>query len=111
MTELKRTMSAGITEEHCLTLDEVARHAADGSLQDYLLPVDRAVEHLPAHTVAAEKVKAALQGQRLSSAVVSPAVQRGETLRLYSPERQFLGIFRVEEETMAVKAVKVFLPE
>ncbi|EES75103.1 tRNA pseudouridine synthase B [Paenibacillus sp. oral taxon 786 str. D14] len=111
MTELKRTMSAGITESHCLTLDEVARHAASGSLQDYLLPVDRAVQHLPAHTVAAEKVKAALQGQRLSPSVVSPAVKRGETLRLYSPEQQFLGIFRVEEGTKAVKAVKVFLPE
>ncbi|MGG6311168.1 tRNA pseudouridine(55) synthase TruB [Paenibacillus macerans] len=111
MTELKRTMSAGMTERSCLSLEDVARYAAEGKLQDYLLPVDKAVEHLPAHTVSAEKVKAALQGQRLSSAVVSPAVKRGETIRLYDPEQQFLGIFQVEEETLAVKAVKVFLPE
>lgn len=111
MAELKRTMSAGITEQSCLTLEEVARHADEGTLEAYLLPVDKAVEHLPAHTVAAGKVKAALQGQRLSSTVVSPPVQRGEPIRLYDPEQRFLGIFRVEEESLAVKAVKVFLPE
>ncbi|MFD1177239.1 tRNA pseudouridine(55) synthase TruB [Paenibacillus puldeungensis] len=111
MTQLKRTMSAGIAEENCLTLDEVSRRVADGSLQDCLLPVDKAVEHLPAHTVAEEKVKAALQGQRLSSKVIFPPASPGQTIRLYDPQQHFLGIFQVEEATLAVKAVKVFLPD
>ena len=111
MSQLVRTMSAGFTEEKCLTLEEVARHASAGTLQEYILPADYGVRHLPAHTVAAEKIAAALQGQRLSAAVVVPTVLRGETIRLYDPEQRFLGIFRAEEETGAIRAVKVFLPE
>lgn len=111
MEELRRTMSAGIPEEQCITLDELAEYVQAGTLQSHLIPVDQAVHHLPAHIVQEEKVKAALQGQRLSSTVVDPEVVKGSTIRLYGPEQQFLGIFRVEESTGAVTPVKVFHPE
>ncbi|RRJ65402.1 tRNA pseudouridine(55) synthase TruB [Paenibacillus oralis] len=111
MAQLKRTVSAGITEQSCLTLEEIARHAALGDLASYLLPVDQGVRHLPAHTIAGDKVKAALQGQRLPAAAVNPQANRGELIRLYDPQQRFLGIFKADEETLAVKAVKVFLPD
>lgn len=111
MGELKRTMSAGIREHRCLTLEQLADRVREGELQSRLIAVDEAVSHLPASTVAEEKVKAALQGQRLSRAVVQPTVEPGEIIRLYSPERKFLGIYRSEEETGAIAPVKVFPPE
>lgn len=111
MAQLKRTVSAGITEQSCLTLDEIASHVAQGDLASYLLPVDQGVRHLPAHTIAEDKVKAALQGQRLPAAAVNPRVNRGELIRLYDPQQRFLGVFKTDEETLAVKAVKVFLPD
>ncbi|WP_334072944.1 MULTISPECIES: tRNA pseudouridine(55) synthase TruB [Paenibacillus] len=111
MEELKRTMSAGIGEDRCLTLEQLADLVREGELQSRLIAVDEAVSHLPAHTVAEEKVKAALQGQRLSRAVVQPSVRPGEVIRLYNPERRFLGIYRSEEGTGAIAPVKVFLPE
>lgn len=111
MEELKRTMSAGITEEQCISLEQLSEYVQSGELQSHLIPVDQAVNHLPPHIVQADKVKAALQGQRLSSTVVDPQVVKGSMIRLYGPEQQFLGIFRVEEETNAVAPVKVFLPE
>lgn len=111
MEQLKRTMSAGISEEQCITLEQLAEFAESGALQAHLIPVDEAVHHLPAHTVQEEKVKAAIQGQRLSSSVVEPQVVKGSTIRLYGPNQQFLGIFRVEESTGAVTPVKVFLPD
>lgn len=111
MEELKRTMSAGIRADRCLTLEQLAEQVADGTLPSSLIPVDQAVNHLPAYTVQEEKVKAALQGQRLSRTVVRPEVTPGQTIRLYSPEQQFLGIYRVEEPTGTVAPVKVFHPE
>ncbi|MEF2965165.1 tRNA pseudouridine(55) synthase TruB [Paenibacillus sp. M1] len=108
MEELKRTMSAGIREDRCLTLEQLAQEARNGALQERLIPVDQAVSHLPAHTVREEKVMAALQGQRLSRSAVEPEAAPGTVLRLYSPERRFLGIYRVEEPGGAVTPVKVF---
>lgn len=108
MAKLVRTMSAGFREDQCLTLDEVAQRMNDGSIESYVLPVDRAALHLPAHVVQEDRVKAALQGQRLSHTVVSPPVKRGDTIRLYSPEQQFLGIFRSEEPSGAISPIKVF---
>lgn len=111
MAELKRTISAGITEEQCLTLEEIAALAAEGTLNGRLIPVDEAVSHLPAHRIPEEKVKQALQGQRLSSRLLEPPVRWGENIRLYGAAGQFLGIFRGEESTGAITPVKVFPPE
>lgn len=108
MSQLKRTMSAGIPEAECLTLEEIAKYAEEGTLQSYLLSVDKAVEHLPAHTVITEKVQSALQGQKLSPDVILPRATLGEIIRLYSPDEQFLGIFRMEEDGRIVKPIKVF---
>ncbi|MNR33514.1 tRNA pseudouridine synthase B [compost metagenome] len=82
MSELKRTMSAGIPLARCLTFDEVEACVQNGTLSQYLIPVDQAISHLAAHQVIPEKVKAALQGQRLSGSAVQPEVMRS-----------FLGFF------------------
>lgn len=111
MKQLKRTMSAGITEAHCLTLEEVAVRASNGTLQEALLPVDEAVGHLPAHTVHESRLKGALQGQRLPRTSVEPSAVPGSLFRLYSPEKVFLGIYRSADETGTISPVKVFLPE
>ncbi|GIP21473.1 tRNA pseudouridine(55) synthase TruB [Paenibacillus sp. J22TS3] len=110
MSELKRTMSAGIPLSRCLTLEEVELCVREGNLQQYLIPVDQAVSHLASHQVSAEKVKAALQGQRLSWTAVKPQVMGNEPIRLYDPDGNFLGIFHKEPESGAIAAVKVFLP-
>lgn len=111
MAELKRTMSAGIRDAACLTMEEVAERVQSGTLSSALIPVDEAVSHLPVHIVSEDKVKPALQGQRLSRNVVQPPATPGETIRLYSPDHQFLGIYRAEEPTGAIAPVKVFPPE
>ncbi|MNK03044.1 tRNA pseudouridine synthase B [compost metagenome] len=110
MSELKRTMSAGIPLARCLTFDEVEACVQNGTLSQYLIPVDQAISHLAAHQVIPEKVKAALQGQRLSGSAVQPEVKSEEPIRLYGPDEKFLGIFHRERETGAIAAIKVFLP-
>ncbi|AWB44344.1 tRNA pseudouridine(55) synthase TruB [Paenibacillus sp. CAA11] len=108
MAELRRTMSAGIPDSSCLTLEQIEEAVRDGSLAAKLLPVDQAVTQLPSAEVSEEKVRAALQGQRLSASVVNPLPDRGEALRLYDPNGRFLGIYLREAESGAIAPVKVF---
>lgn len=111
MVKLTRTMSAGIPSSKCLSLEDIERLMAEGRLEDYLIPVDEAVYHLPAHTVSEDKADAAMQGQRLSGKVITPEVLHQGCIRLYDHQGTFLGIFEKQEETGAIAPVKVFLPE
>lgn len=107
MVELTRTMSAGISASHCLTLEQIAEYKEAGTLEPHLIAADEAISHLPRHSVIAEKRKAAMQGQRLSIRYVAPEVKQGGDFRLYDLQGQFLGIYKLEE-TGAIAPVKVF---
>ncbi|KZS43701.1 pseudouridine synthase [Paenibacillus glucanolyticus] len=108
MVKLERTVSAGITEQQCLTLEQIEQFMKEGTLHTRLIPVDQAIHNLPEHTVSEEKKEAALQGQRLSSRAVEPAVDSSEPIRLYDIKGNFLGIYKRQEETGAIVPVKVF---
>ncbi|OBZ18337.1 tRNA pseudouridine(55) synthase TruB [Bacillus sp. FJAT-27264] len=107
MVKLERTMSAGITAEHCLTLEEIADHKEAGTLESHLIAADEAIAHLPQHKVMDEKKKAALQGQRLSLRFVAPEVVTDGDFRLYDLQGEFLGIYKLDEAG-AIAPVKVF---
>ncbi|WP_342422189.1 tRNA pseudouridine(55) synthase TruB [Paenibacillus sp. FSL E2-0178] len=107
MVKLERTMSAGISASHCLTLEQIAEHKEAGTLEEHLIAADEAISHLPKHTVAEEKKKAALQGQRLSLRFVAPEVKSSGDFRLYDLQGEFLGIYALEA-TGAIAPVKVF---
>lgn len=107
MVELTRTMSAGISASHCLTLEQIAEHKDNGTLQQHLIAADEAISHLPRHTVSDEKKMAALQGQRLSLRFVVPEVKDNGDFRLYDTAGEFLGIYKLDE-MRAIAPVKVF---
>ncbi|WNS44833.1 tRNA pseudouridine(55) synthase TruB [Paenibacillus sp. MMS20-IR301] len=107
MVQLERTMSAGISASHCLTLEQIAEHSQAGTLEAHLIATDEAIAHLPKHVVVDEKKKSALQGQRLSSRFVAPEVKRSGDFRLYDQRGEFLGIYALESSG-AIAPVKVF---
>lgn len=107
MVELTRTMSAGISASHCLTLEQIAEHKEAGTLEQHLIAADEAISHLPRHSVIDEKKKAAMQGQRLSIRYVAPEVKQSGDFRLYDLQGEFLGIYKLEESG-AIAPVKVF---
>lgn len=108
MSVLKRTVSAGIPDSRCLSFEDIARLQGEGKLESVLIPADEAISHLPSSQVAAEKVKAALQGQRLSPTAVRPLPEAEVPFRLYGPDQLFLGIYEREKETGAIAPIKVF---
>ncbi|WP_379147717.1 tRNA pseudouridine(55) synthase TruB [Paenibacillus sp. sgz500992] len=107
MVKLERTMSAGISASHCLTLEQIAEHKEAGTLDEHLIAADEAISHLSRHSVMDEKRKAALQGQRLSTRYVAPEVKQAGHFRLYDLQGVFLGIYELDD-TGAIAPVKVF---
>lgn len=89
MVKLERTMSAGISASHCLTLEQIAEHKEAGTLDEHLIAADEAISHLSRHSVMDEKRKAALQGQRLSTRYVAPEVKQAGHFRLYDLQGEF----------------------
>lgn len=111
MVKLERTISAGISADHCLRIEEVQQRMNEGTLAEALIPVDEAISSIPAHKVGEEQTKGALQGQKLSARLLEPPVEKPGLLRLYAQNGTFLGIFERDELKPTVRAVKVFLPE
>lgn len=109
MSDLKRTMSSGISLDRCLTFDDIVRYTKEGTLQSHLLHVDEAVHHLPSYTISENTMNRALQGQTIDPQYLTPSVHGAELLRLYGPEGQFLGIFTLDEHR-GIRPVKVFHP-
>lgn len=103
MESLVRTMSAGLGESDCLTMERIEALAASGELADALLPVDRALGHYPRIDVGAAAAARAVRGQR-----VKPASPQQEGLvRLYGAGR-FVGLFEADGDAGVLRPVKVF---
>lgn len=110
MAELVRTMSAGFTKEHCLTLEEVASLQSDGLLQPRLMSADAALVHMPKVVVKQNASLNALQGQKIAEhrlvGVISLLPK--QSVRLYDEEERFLGVFEWNAEARLMSPVKVF---
>ena len=95
LQELVRTRSGRFALAEALTLDALAERVRGGRLDEVLIPVAEALEHLPAVRVAPEASRAVLHGSALpASAVVSfPAeIAKGSLARVLGYRRQLLSL-------------------
>lgn len=113
MAELIRTSSGHFELEHCLTLEDIAEHAEQQRLDDIVIPMDEAVNHLPKLHIKQEFALRAKQGQKLSLHVLhsSDEVCKDEYVnyRLYDTNNDFIGIFTVDVTNERIQPVKVFI--
>ncbi|UHA73892.1 tRNA pseudouridine(55) synthase TruB [Paenibacillus sp. 481] len=110
MAQLIRTMSAQFTEQESLTLEQIEQAVANGTLAAHLVPVDKAIAHLPKLTVNNEYASYATQGKGISLRALQPMPLTNKLYRLYDEQGTFYGIFNVPEPNGALRPVKVFLP-
>jgi tRNA pseudouridine55 synthase len=109
MAELVRTSTGNITLSECLTFEQIERLNEEGSLQEYLIPMEKAVSHLPSVVVAVSYMRIALQGQKLKNGNVSEYSQPdGTTMAVYSPDKRLIGFYRVDEQFKQLVPVKIF---
>ncbi len=110
MASLVRTESAGLTQQDCVTLEEIPQRVQAGTIGEKVVPADRLLTHFPRTEVSAEGALHAIQGKPLPAAGLRPVPRQGGLWLVDREDGNFLGIFRREEETGMLRAVKLFPP-
>ena len=90
MIALRRTMAAGYTLEHCVTLDEARTLAASGQLTERLLPVESTFVLYPVVTITPAQAVRFRNGGALSLDRLPVAVNT--IVRVKDPDGCFLGL-------------------
>ncbi|WP_248926326.1 tRNA pseudouridine(55) synthase TruB [Paenibacillus hamazuiensis] len=106
MSHLVRTSTGNIGIGQCVTLEQVEEHQKEGTLHTLLLAADRAIAFLPKLELNETQTKQALQGQKIRLPVFE--AEANTTVRAYSPQNEFIGIFEWEAADRKLKPVKVF---
>jgi tRNA pseudouridine55 synthase len=117
MSNLIRTHSGSISLDQCMTFAEITERLQKHELNNFIIPIEDALAHLPRGTIPPNTATTALQGQVVSGNELIDFVnfENNELVRLfYWNEEQrmetFVGIFRYEQQTNQFIAVKLFPP-
>lgn len=105
MGELVRVSTGNIGPESCLTLEQVADLHKSGQLQSHLLPMERAMSHLPSVRLNEEQARRALLGQKVPYAF---GMEQDGTVAAFAEDGRLVGIFETDTERKLLVPVKVF---
>jgi tRNA pseudouridine55 synthase len=111
MSELVRTSTGSIGPEQCLTLEQIEQMQFEGTLADKLIPVERALAHMPSVTLNENQTLKARLGQKIQYVLKGEdpsATQGNQLFTAYSPDFQFIGIFKWDKDSSELQPVKVF---
>lgn len=111
MTSLRRTRAAGFSLSDSVSLEEARRLSAEGTLEQRALPVERLFETYEALTVTAAQAARFCNGGGLSLERTGLSQQQKtdcNIVRVYSPDRIFLGLAKVNLEKAELSILKLF---
>lgn len=106
MKALIRTKSGPFTLEESVTFDEIETWKEE-EWRKHLLPIDRALLHLPRLILNEQQSKRIRYGQSIR---IEQEVEEGQLYRLYDPSLTFLAIYEGHAPFL-IKPKKVFLLE
>lgn len=111
MTALQRTRACGFSIQEAHPLEELRTLAAEGRLEEALLPVERLFESYPAVKVSAAQETRFRNGGgldmgRLRLPISGP--EEGQSFRIRGPKGGFLGLARADLERQELRFVKLF---
>lgn len=107
LTSLVRTESSGFTLEQCITLEGAQELSASGKIAEKIIPVQAIFKECPAVNLGEVQKRMFLNGVRLDLKRVN--YQPGKGLHaVYGPEREFLGVARLDLELMELRVVTFF---
>ncbi|WP_373229547.1 tRNA pseudouridine(55) synthase TruB [Cohnella sp.] len=108
MSELIRTESAGLREEHCVTLEQIPELLKQGGLGKKLFVSNTLLTGIPSTVAAHPEALHVLQGKVVEANKLQPPADREGLWKLYRSDGVFLGLFSVDENGVTVRPVKVF---
>ncbi len=88
VTELHRLHTAGFHSDAMITVDELT-HLTLEDRRSLLLPMERAIEHLPRFSLTTEQALQIRQGQVVST---DPSTSLSCTVQLYENDHHFIGL-------------------
>lgn len=109
MTSLRRTGACGYTLKDSVTLDNAKRLKADGLLERELRPIDSLFSEYKGITVTGPQATRFQNGGALALERTGAKKEADETkIRVYGPEKNFLGLGRVCWEKAELSILKLF---
>lgn len=107
MSALRRTYAAGFSLKDCVTLDALAALQEEGALSQCVIPLERALNTYPSLTVTGAQAVRFANGGALDAGRLRFVEKQSGLYRVYSPERQFLGLGELPEEGDELKVRRV----
>ena len=107
MTALRRTEAAGYGLTDCITPDICRDLAESGELSARILPIETAFSVYPKVPVTAAQAVRFQNGGELSVDRVSALPDTAEIVRIYNPEQVFLGLGKVNAES--IRVLRIFV--
>ncbi len=107
MTDLRRTKANGFEISQAVTLEELSAAAENGTLENILIPVDKALEEYPVIKVSAAQAKRFRNGGELDLQRLKYPRMLG-LFRIYDPEDNFIGLGEIGNgDSLSIKRVFV----
>lgn len=108
LQRLERTYSNGFSIEDSITLEEAAALAQEGRLEEKVISVEKVLEAYPEITVSDAQAKRFRNGGALALVRIKEFSGSG-IFRVYSPEKEFLGLGKTNEETGELDIAKLYI--
>lgn len=110
MTSLRRTAACGFLLSDSVTLEEARALAETGRLMERVTPVDGLFARYPAVRVSTAQAKRFANGGALDliRTSVSGKSEDGARMRVYAPDKRFLGLGAVDLAKAQLKVLKLF---
>jgi tRNA pseudouridine55 synthase len=108
LDELVRTRSGPFSLSDSITFEQLAAAVYSDSVQDYLYPADKALEHYPAIVLDAETAELVKHGNAFSYFSQSSVAANDRLARVYDPGRHFLAIAEWDAGQQLWQPKKVF---
>lgn len=110
LASLIRTRSGPFSLSGSITLEQLADAVASGTVQQYLYPADKALEHYPALTLDAATIERVQHGNVFKYNKQIGLVLNGDLARVYDTEGHFIAIAEWDADQHFWKPKKVFVP-
>lgn len=110
MTDLRRTSANGFSISNCVTLEELEKAVNDGTADKYITPIEKCFDPYCEIVVTEGQAKRFSNGGELSRDRLKDNISDG-IYRVYSPDRQFLGLGEIEKDGEFLKVRRVYVRE
>ena len=108
LTELRRTRANGFDIDACHTLEEIKEAAENGSVGNYIIPVDKCFECYESITVSEGQAKRFSNGGELNLDRIKGEF-KNSLYRVYSPDGTFLGLGQADLSAGVLKVRRLLV--